>query len=336
MFSTNSETTIGLPATKKADKAAVKRIKKEKPLKQTQILMKKDPLKPSVKHAGPDSSSSSETEDSDSDLEVEMDEPSPIPPARPQDPEGGIRYDTLKAVWWPRNKQPAGSAVKNAMILFSDTIKSVRDTWKMRSEALKVAENQNQEDKIPAIKKDVIFQRRLLDLIINTTLEYGHPAFVARYVLFHLFVFPDPAHHCCRNNYSHGERWRNNSIIVIFWMKSRPQHNKSNKQEPSRLCLESTGFKSGRGKCAKLEISILFAAILYGDYWCNPVAHEIHEDRLFSKSLWTFCSRVIVHWRLRFTRSSQHTYYVPQIWRASNYGFRLLFLSLRSAYCVRQ
>ncbi|KAK2759924.1 hypothetical protein FQN54_002660 [Arachnomyces sp. PD_36] len=172
----------GVSGVMKMEKPAPKRVKKEKPIKQAEIRMKKDP-KPTVKHerASQESSSSSETEDSDSELEVEMDEPSPIPPARPQDPEGGIKYDTQKAVWWPRNKQPPGSAVKNAMILFSDTIKSVRDTWKTRSEALKVAENQNQEDKIPSIKKDVIFQRRLLDLIINTTLEYGHPAFVARF-----------------------------------------------------------------------------------------------------------------------------------------------------------
>lgn len=178
----------GVTGPKKIAKAPAKQVKKEKPLKQTQIRIKKGPSKPdSQREKGDaDSSSSSGTEDSDSELEVEMDEPSPIPAARPQDAEGGIRYDTLKAVWWPRNKQPPGTAIKNAMILFSDTIKSVRDTWKTRSEALKVAENQNQEDKIPTIKKDVIFQRGLLDLIINTTLEYGHPAFVARYVLFHL------------------------------------------------------------------------------------------------------------------------------------------------------
>lgn len=289
--SSNLETLIGFPGFKQTEKAPGKRVKKDKPAKQTQIRMKNDPSQPSAtrEKTEPESSSSSGTEDSDSELEVEMDEPSPIPPARPQDPEGGIKYDTLKAVWWPRNKQPAGSAIKNAMILFSDTIKSVRDTWKTRSEALKVAENQNQEDKIPAIKKDVIFQRRLLDLIINTTLEYGHPAFVARYVLFHLFIFSDPAHCYRHDNYSRGRIWDLSFRSMVFWVESTLQHNKSDKQKFARLCLKSTGFKSGRGKCAKLKCPIFLEAIIYGDHWCNPACPEPHKilalrDQLVAKN----------------------------------------------------
>lgn len=278
MTLSNPETMIGVAELKKADTAPTKRVKKDKPAKQTQLLMKKIPSKSGVtaEKPEPESSSSSGTEDSDSEIEVEMDEPSPIPPARPQDPEGGIKYDTLKAVWWPRNKQPPGSAVKNAMILFSDTIKSVRDTWKTRSEALKVAENQNQEDKIPAIKKDVIFQRRLLDLIINTTLEYGHPAFVARYVLFQFLKFSDAAFCYHLDNYSRGRIWHLNYRNMDFWVKSTLQHNKSDKQEFSRLCLKSTGFKSGRGKCAKLKCPILLEAIIHGDHWCNPACPKPH------------------------------------------------------------
>lgn len=74
------------------------------------------------------------------------------------------------------------------MVAYSELVKGIRDTWKGRSEALKAAENQNQEDKIPAIKRDVIFQRRLIDLVVNTALESGHPAIVRRYV-FSFFLF---------------------------------------------------------------------------------------------------------------------------------------------------
>ncbi|KMU80822.1 hypothetical protein CISG_08947 [Coccidioides immitis RMSCC 3703] len=84
----------------------------------------------------------------------------------------------MKIVWFSKNRQPSAPAIRNAMVLFSDLVKGVRDVWKSRSEALKAAENQNQEDKIPAIKREVIMQRRLLDIIINTTLVNGHPSYV--------------------------------------------------------------------------------------------------------------------------------------------------------------
>lgn len=128
-----------------------------------------------------ESGSSSDYSDSSDD---ELPEPSPLPNQRPHSVEAATRYDTIKAVWSPRNKHPKADSIRNSMASFSDLIWSIRDTWKTRSEALKAAENQNQEDKIPSIKKDVLQQRRLLDVVINATLEYGHPAFVQRYVYF--------------------------------------------------------------------------------------------------------------------------------------------------------
>jgi hypothetical protein len=231
-------------------------------------------MKPKQAKPESESSSSGSSDSDDSGLEVEMSEPSPIPPERPQEPEGAIRYDTLKAVWFPRNGRPAGSAVKNAMILFSDTIKGVRDAWKTRSEALKVAENQNQEDKIPSIKKDVIFQRRLIDVIINTTLEYGHPAFVARYVLFLFtaFILTQP----CQNTYKRLKRWR--YIFYNHDSMEKPilQQNKCYKQEQSRLNLKSIGSKTERGRCGKLKRLICLRTIMCGHHWYNTVGHEIH------------------------------------------------------------
>lgn len=131
---------------------------------------------------------SSESDSSDSEVE-EPPEQSPLPPSRPTDPDGAIKYDAMKIVWFPRNRQPSAPAIRNAMTLFSDLVKGVREIWKARSEALKAAENQNQEDKIPAIKKDVIMQRRFLDLIIEATLTNGHPSYVRRYVE-HLILSP--------------------------------------------------------------------------------------------------------------------------------------------------
>lgn len=145
-----------------------------------------------------ESSSDYSSDESDDDLEVEEPpaEPSPIPAVRPDDVEGRAGYDTIKVVWAPRNRHAKAADVRNAMIQFSDLVKGVRDTWKARSEALKAAENQNLEGKIPSLKKEVVLQRRLLDLIINNTLEFGHPSYVRRYVLDFLFHLASPISPC--------------------------------------------------------------------------------------------------------------------------------------------
>ncbi|PGH08794.1 hypothetical protein AJ79_05893 [Helicocarpus griseus UAMH5409] len=166
----------------KVDKPPTKRKKKdefEKAQDRAKAAAKKAMIKPGPRPADASDSSDSSDSDDSSDLEV-ADEPFPLP-LRPQNPEGGARYDTLKAVWHPRNRQPQVSAIRNSLTLFSDLVKGVRDTWKAKSELLKAAENQNQEDKIPGIKKEVILQRRLIDLIVTTALDGGHPAIISRF-----------------------------------------------------------------------------------------------------------------------------------------------------------
>ncbi|EEQ91502.1 hypothetical protein RJZ56_003241 [Blastomyces dermatitidis] len=166
----------------KADKPPTKRKKKdesEKAQERTKTASK------AVVKQGPrllDASTSSDSSDFDSSSDLDVaPEPFPLPPLRPLDIEGAIKYDTLKAVWSPRNKQPPISTIRHALTVFSELVKGVRDTWKAKSEILKAAENQNQEDKIPEIKKEVILQRRLIDLIVTTALDGGHPAIIQRF-----------------------------------------------------------------------------------------------------------------------------------------------------------
>lgn len=130
----------------------------------------------------------SETSD-DSDLEIQLpEEPSPIPATRPNEPEAAVEYDTLQAVWSPRNRRPNADKVKNALVAFKDVVKRVRDTWKESSQAMKIAENKEENDRAAQLKKDVVLQRRLMDVVVSTTLEKGHPAIVEKYVLY-LFLF---------------------------------------------------------------------------------------------------------------------------------------------------
>ncbi|OQD95536.1 hypothetical protein PENVUL_c113G03532 [Penicillium vulpinum] len=126
--------------------------------------------------------SNSESESSDeSDLEIEApDEPSPIPPIRPTDPEAAAEYDTLQAVWSPRNKWPGPEKVKNALVAYKDVVKSLRDAWKEQVQAMKLAENQDDNKKATKFKEKVISQRRTMDKIATTTLEMGHPNIVEK------------------------------------------------------------------------------------------------------------------------------------------------------------
>lgn len=160
------------------------------------IQTKKGPAKKlQPKTKGPKKAQSkSESESSDeSDLEIEApDEPSPLPPIRPTEPEAAAQYDTLQAVWSPRNKWPGPEKVKNALVAYKDVVKALRDAWKEQVQAMKLAENQGDNNKATKVKEQVISQRRTMDKIATTTLEMGHPVIVDKYVS----PFP-PMHFSC-------------------------------------------------------------------------------------------------------------------------------------------
>jgi hypothetical protein len=136
-------------------------------------------------------SSGSESDTSGSELEIEMpEEASPIPYTRPNEPVAAVQYDALQAVWSPRNRRPNVDKVKSALVAFKDVVKTVRDTWKEKSQAMKMAENKGENDKAAQIKKDVVLQRRLMHVVVSTTLDQGHPMIVEKYVLSLFFSYP--------------------------------------------------------------------------------------------------------------------------------------------------
>lgn len=102
---------------------------------------------------------------------------------RPTDPEGAVQYDTIKAIWSPRNKYPSVEKIKNALVAFKDVVKTVRDDWKSLSQAMKDAENQNNNDKASSLRNQVVQQRKLINAVITTAIDKGHPVIVEKYVL---------------------------------------------------------------------------------------------------------------------------------------------------------
>ncbi|KAL4923379.1 uncharacterized protein BDV17DRAFT_244004 [Aspergillus undulatus] len=127
------------------------------------------------------SSGSDSYESSDSELEVlEPEEPSPIPPTRPSEPEAAAQYDTIQAVWFPRNRRPKVDKVKAALIAFKDVVKNLRDAWKEVAQTLKSAENKDESSDTTELRKKVALHRRLMDVVASTTLEKGHPTIVEK------------------------------------------------------------------------------------------------------------------------------------------------------------
>ncbi|OOF94245.1 hypothetical protein ASPCADRAFT_208767, partial [Aspergillus carbonarius ITEM 5010] len=171
------------PITAAAAMKATKPKKQPSSKKQSQNQSKKPTMKGgSKKLDGKSASSSSETDSSDdSDLEIQApEESSPIPATRPNEPEAAAQYDAMKAVWSPRNRRPNADKVKSALVAFKDVVKTVRDAWKESTQAMKVAENKGDNDKAAQLKTDVILQRRLMDVVISTTLDKGHPMIVEK------------------------------------------------------------------------------------------------------------------------------------------------------------
>jgi hypothetical protein len=137
----------------------------------------------------------------ESDLEVDP-EPSPLPAIRSSEPLEAAHYDTIQAVWSPRNLRVPAEKVKASLVSFKDVVKGLRDGWKDQVQAMKTAENQGDNDKASKLKQTVALQRRIMEKIISTTLETGHPVIVEKYdprplifffpllLLFLLHLFP--------------------------------------------------------------------------------------------------------------------------------------------------
>lgn len=173
------------------------------PLKKGGSKKQAQTKKASAKTQKHKSRSGSPSSSDNSDLEIEApDEPSPIPATRPTDPIAAAEYDTLQAVWSPRNKRPTADKVKSALVAFKDVIKVLRDVWKDQVQAMKLAENQGNNDKSTQLKQDVALRRRIMDKIVIITMDMGHPMIVEKYVLPSLNI-PTPPTSPAHGSYGH-------------------------------------------------------------------------------------------------------------------------------------
>jgi hypothetical protein len=124
-------------------------------------------------------------------------------------------------VWSPRNRRPKAVKVKAAIVAFKDVVKTVRDAWRESSQALKTAENKGESNETAELRKQVVLQRRLMDVVVSTTLEKGHPMIVEKYVLS---FFPRLDFAClayCRVGHRSQKRIeRISHVISLIWLPS--------------------------------------------------------------------------------------------------------------------
>jgi hypothetical protein len=127
------------------------------------------------------SESSSESEsfdegsDYDSESEEEMPEPSPLPASRPSEPLQAVRYDTIKAVWLPRNVYAQAEQIRAGLKDFWEVVKTIRDRWKSDNEAVKKAVEVKKDSELPLLKQRVKNQRDMMEMSLRSALEHGHP-----------------------------------------------------------------------------------------------------------------------------------------------------------------
>lgn len=130
----------------------------------------------------------SSSEESESEDELQIDEPEPeMKPAllaleAPTELKARAVYDAVSAVWSPRNLPATADTVKKGGLLYSDTIKRLKDAWKPENEALTAAENANNTVKVAMLKERVEAYRETLKKILDRTDLYGHPAHLRQYV----------------------------------------------------------------------------------------------------------------------------------------------------------
>lgn len=132
---------------------------------------------------------SSETESSDSESDYDSDssaspppEKSPLPAVKPTKAVDLVRYNTIKAVWFPRNKFVENNAILKGLAEFWEVVRTIRERWKNDREAVKKALEAKQESELPLLRERVENQLEMMEVVLKAAAEFGHPDLLSAYV----------------------------------------------------------------------------------------------------------------------------------------------------------
>ena len=122
-----------------------------------------------------DSESSTDSSDYDSDSSDEEEEQMPVPASRPEDPDAAVRYDVIKATWYPSTSSPSSDQIKTSMREIWEVLNTIQKRWRTDTRAVTEAEEQNKTGELPVLKSRVTSQRDLLKSALGAALESAHP-----------------------------------------------------------------------------------------------------------------------------------------------------------------
>jgi hypothetical protein len=133
-------------------------------------------------------SSSSDSSDTDSSYDSDSDtspppEKSPLPATRSLKAVEAVRYDTIKAVWFPRNKFAENERILKGLADLWEVIRTIRDRWKTDRDAVKKAVEAKQESELPLLRERVDKQIEMMEAVLKAAAEFGHPDLLSAYVL---------------------------------------------------------------------------------------------------------------------------------------------------------
>jgi hypothetical protein len=126
------------------------------------------------------SSESESDDDTDSSYESDSSPPpekSPLPAVRPQKAVEAVQYDTMKAVWLPRNKFAENERILKGLSELWEVVRTIRDRWKSDRDAVKKAIGE-----LPLLKERVEKQVEMMEAVLSAAIEFGHNDLLSAYV----------------------------------------------------------------------------------------------------------------------------------------------------------
>lgn len=126
-------------------------------------------------------SASDEYTDASESESDEEDEPRPIGDTRPDGADEATRYDTIKALWHPRTKPVSEQSIREAVKVFWDDIKTIRERWTTDQAAADKAETDGNKRDLPVLQERAKGQRHLLEIAMKAAVQHGHPTILGNF-----------------------------------------------------------------------------------------------------------------------------------------------------------
>jgi hypothetical protein len=98
-----------------------------------------------------------------------------LPLERPDDPEGAIRHDTIKALWLTKLRVPTADEISQSLKSFWDVMSGLRDQITALQTEIKALEGNGTGNELTSRKSKLDKTRSLIDVAVEAALKRGHP-----------------------------------------------------------------------------------------------------------------------------------------------------------------